>query len=94
VLDTSPGRFDAIMLDVDNGASGLTATANGGLYVARGLGVAREALRPGGHLAVWSATDDPRFVRRMEEAGFAVEVVKARTRPTGGSWNWIFVGTR
>jgi hypothetical protein len=30
----------------------------------------------------------------MEESGFDVEVVKARTHPTGGSWNWIFVGTR
>jgi hypothetical protein len=33
-------------------------------------------------------------VARLEEAGFAVEVVKARTHPTGGSWNTIFVGTR
>jgi hypothetical protein len=30
----------------------------------------------------------------MEEAGFAVEVVKARTHPSGGSWNSIFLGTR
>lgn len=92
VLERSPGRFDAIMLDVDNGASGLTTITNRGLYGVCGLGVARDALRPGGRLAVWSATDDPRFVRRMEESGFAVDVVKARAHPTGGSWNWIFVG--
>jgi hypothetical protein len=30
----------------------------------------------------------------MQDAGFAVEVCKARTHPTGGSWNSIFVGTR
>jgi hypothetical protein len=30
----------------------------------------------------------------MEEAGFDVEVVKARTHPTANSWNAIFVGTR
>jgi hypothetical protein len=30
----------------------------------------------------------------MEKAGFAVEVFKARTHPTSGSWNSIFVGTR
>jgi spermidine synthase len=94
VLAASRGRFDAIMLDVDNGASGLTTAANEGLYVAAGLGAARAALRPGGRLAVWSAGADPRFVARMEQAGFAVEVVKARTHPTGGSWNSIFVGTR
>lgn len=94
VLAASRGRFDAIMLDVDNGASGLTAAANDGLYVPRGLGAARAALSSGGRLAVWSADHDPRFVARLEEAGFTVDVVKARTHPTGGSWNWIFVGTR
>lgn len=94
VLAGSRGRFDAVMLDVDNGARGLTAAANDGLYVATGLGAARAALRPGGRLAVWSAGPDPRFAARMEEAGFAVEEVKARTHPHGGSWNTIFVGTR
>jgi len=94
VLARSRGRFDGIMLDVDNGARGLTSAANDGLYGPTGLGVARAALRPHGRLAVWSAGADPRFVARMEEAGFAVEVVKARTHPTGGSWNSIFVGRR
>jgi spermidine synthase len=94
VLAESRGRFDCVMLDVDNGASGLTAAANDALYVATGLGAARAALKPRGRLAVWSAGDDRRFMARMEEAGFDVEVVKARTHPTGGSWNSIFIGTR
>jgi spermidine synthase len=94
VLRSGRGRFDCVMLDVDNGARGLTAVANDGLYAASGLGIARAALRPGGRLAVWSAGADPRFVSRMEAAGFTVEVVRARTHRTGGSWNSIFVGTR
>jgi len=94
VLDGSRGRFDGIMLDVDNGARGLTAAANDGLYAAAGLGAARAALKPGGRLAVWSAGADARFAARMEESGFTVEVVKARTHPLGGGWNSIFVGTR
>jgi len=94
VLAESRGRFDRIMLDVDNGPSGLTATANDALYVATGLGAARAALRPMGRLAVWSAGEDRRFVARMEAAGFAVEVVKARTHSTSGGWNSIFLGTR
>jgi len=94
VLVESRGRFDAIMLDVDNGASGLTAAANDELYVATGLGAARAALKPSGRLAVWSAVEDSRFVLRMEEAGFDVEVVKARTHPSSNSWNAIFVGKR
>lgn len=94
VLADSHGRFDAIMLDVDNGARGLTAAANDGLYIAAGLGAARAALKPRGRLAVWSAGADPRFAARLAEAGFVVEVVKARTHPNGGGWNAIFVGTR
>jgi len=94
VLVAGPGRFDAIMLDVDNGASGLTAAGNDRLYTAKGLGAARASLRPRGRLAVWSADDDPRFLERMREAGFAVDAVKARTHPTGGWWNTLYVGTR
>jgi len=94
VLAARAGRFDAIMLDVDNGASGLTAAVNDRLYGPQGLGRCRAALKPGGRLAIWSAAADPRFVARMEESGFGVEVVKARAHPTGGSWNWIFVGSR
>jgi spermidine synthase len=94
VLRESRSRFDAIMLDVDNGASGLTTPGNDGLYLATGLGLARAALKPGGRLAVWSAEADPRFAARLEEAGFAVDVTKTRTHPTGGSWNWILIGTR
>lgn len=94
VLAGSRGRFDSIMLDVDNGPSGLTAASNDALYVATGLGAARAALRPTGRLAVWSAGEDRRFMARMEAAGFAVEVVKARTHPTSGGWNAIYLGTR
>ncbi|MFM8703019.1 MAG: spermidine synthase [Planctomycetia bacterium] len=94
VLAKSSARFDAIMLDVDNGASGLTVKANDGLYSATGLEAARPALRPRGRLALWSADDHPRFAARLEKAGFAVNTVKARTHATSGSWNTIFIGTR
>ena len=94
LLAGSSARFDAILLDVDNGASGLTAAGNDRLYSAAGLGTARAALRPHGRLAVWSANDDPRFLARMEKAGFTVSAVKARTHPQGGGWNTLFVGTR
>jgi spermidine synthase len=55
----STAQFDAILLDVDNGPDGLTRAANDGLYSPRGLADARNALRPGGLLAVWSAAPDP-----------------------------------
>jgi len=92
VLKKSRGRFDAIMLDVDNGASGLTAATNSRLYSVAGLAMVRAALRSDGCLAVWSADADPAFVQRMGQGGFAVTVERVRTYPSGGSWNSLFIG--
>ena len=49
-----PGRskFDAILLDVDNGPEGLTRKGNDTLYDLEGLSAARATLCPGGILAV------------------------------------------
>ncbi|MCC2981533.1 spermidine synthase [Sphingomonas sp. IC4-52] len=77
------GDYDAIMLDVDNGPDGLTRPANDGIYSARGLAAAMQALRPGGTLAIWSAAPDPLFARRLAKAGFAVDEVCVRARDNG-----------
>ncbi len=52
------GRFDAILLDVDNGPDGLMRVGNDALYDESGLRAARRALTAGGVLAVWSAAPD------------------------------------
>ena len=91
----SRGSWEAILLDVDNGPDGLTRDANNGLYTMRGLERAREALAPGGVLAVWSAGPDPAFTRRMRDAGFAVEEVQVRARQNGkGPRHVIWFGRR
>jgi len=69
------GAFDAILLDVDNGPDGLVTLANERLYSAWGLRSARDALRPGGVLAVWSAYPDEAFGRRLRVLGFDVSEV-------------------
>ena len=76
-------RYDAILLDVDNGPDGLTREANESLYSASGLATAKAALRPGGILAIWSAAPDARFTRRLAAAGFQVEEVGVRARSNG-----------
>jgi spermidine synthase len=76
-------RYDAILLDVDNGPDGLTREANNGLYSARGLRAAKKALRPGGVLAVWSAAKDDAFAQRIRKTGFAVEEITVRARSNG-----------
>ncbi|GAA3710775.1 hypothetical protein GCM10022268_19810 [Sphingomonas cynarae] len=89
------GRYDAILLDVDNGPDGLTREANDGLYTARGLAAARMALRAGGVLAVWSAGADTAFTRRLGQAGFAVDEVRVRARDNGkGPTHVIWFATR
>ena len=77
------GGYDAILLDVDNGPDGLVRAGNDRLYAPRGLAAAKAALRPGGVLAVWSAGPDAKFVRRLKEAGFAVEEVAVKARTNG-----------
>lgn len=84
LIRSSAGRFDAILLDVDNGPDGLSREGNDALYTAQGLQQARAALRPGGVLAVWSSGPDPRFTSRLRKAGFAVEEEIVRARRTGG----------
>lgn len=65
--------YDAILLDVDNGPEGLTRRRNDNLYSATGLAAARNALRPGGVLAIWSADPDAGFSRKLRTAGFVVQ---------------------
>jgi len=91
-LCASTGRFDAVLLDVDNGPSAFTSSDNDGLYDERGLAAARAALTPGGVLAVWSAKDDRRFQQRLRRAGFRVEVRQARGHLNKGPRHTIFVG--
>ena len=86
--------FDAIMLDVDNGPDGLTRGSNDRLYDAAGLSAAWRALRPGGNLAVWSSAPDPRFTRRLQDAGFAVVEVAVKARGSRGARHVIWVATR
>ena len=91
----STAQYDAILLDVDNGPDGLTRAANDGLYSPQGLANAKQALHPGGILAVWSAAPDTAFGRQLERGGFSVETVKVRARETGkGATHIIWFATK
>ena len=83
IIEAESGEYDGILLDVDNGADGLTRAGNDGLYSPRGLEAARRALAPGGILAVWSAAPDTCFARRLSAARFDVDEVAVRARRNG-----------
>jgi spermidine synthase len=73
VIDRSPGRYDAIVLDVDNGPDAVFET-NAKLYKRNGLIAAKRALAAGGGLCVWSAFESPTFTRWLHEVGFTAEM--------------------
>lgn len=78
LIAAQSNRYDAILLDVDNGPQGLTRDSNDRLYSMDGLAASRSALKQGGVLAVWSSGPDKAFTKRLERAGFDVEEVRAR----------------
>ena len=91
-LRTSAGKYDAVLLDVDNGPTAFTASDNAWLYGDRGIAAACAALKKDGVLAVWSAREDSKFEKRLRYAGFAVEVEPVRGRlKQGGPHHIIFV---
>ena len=94
-LRANPGRFDAILLDVDNGPAAFTALNNLGLYDNRGVAAAYAALRMGGALAVWSAWEDRKFEQRLRYHGFVAHVDRVRARLNkGGARHTIFLGLK
>ena len=92
-LAQSPARFDAILLDVDNGPRAFTQEANAALYSNDGIALVKRALKPRGILAVWSAWDDRKFEHRLRHLGFEVSTEEVRARlKKGGRRHVIFLG--
>lgn len=91
VIRTQPGAFDAIMLDIDNGPEGLTHHSNNWLYSLEGLATCAKALRPGGVLAVWSATADRQFSTRLAKAGFRAKETQVYAHGNRGARHTIWI---
>jgi spermidine synthase len=94
VIASAAGRYDAILLDVDNGPEALTLDSNRRLYAPAGLRQLHAALAPRGVLAVWSTDDDPRFAYRLDEIGFTAETRRVRARAGRGARHVVFVARR
>jgi spermidine synthase len=91
VVAGARARYDAILLDVDNGPEALTLDSNRRLYSPAGLRALRAALTGEGVLAVWSTDDDPRFAHRLGETGFEVTTHRVRARAGRGARHVVFV---
>lgn len=73
-IESARDRYDAILLDVDNGPDPLAHDHNARLYDLPGLRAAHRALRPGGVHAVWSYSAAGPFAKTLERAGFRASV--------------------
>lgn len=94
LLRTSPHRFDMIALDVDNGPEGMTTRANDWLYSLEGIDTTKNALRPKGILAYWSATPHPAFGRQLQRCGFKVEEIRVYAHGKKGARHTIWLAEK
>ena len=79
IRDAEPEKYDAIILDVDNGPIAMVSPGNDSLYSQAGLSGLFRALRPGGRVVVWSAGPDKGFEKRLIRAGFEMTSVPAKS---------------
>jgi spermidine synthase len=70
-------RFDAILLDIDNGPDAMTDSGNRRLYGHEGIQACRRALGKQGCLAVWSAEPSKKFERLLMSCSFHVRRYRA-----------------
>jgi len=81
LLTSSQARFDAILLDVDNGPRAMTDAGNHRLYGYAGIEACRQALREQGCLAVWSAEPDKDYEQLLVSCGFQVRRYRVASHP-------------
>lgn len=89
------GRYDAILLDVDNGPTSLVQPQNARIYGRKGFSLVRRALKAGGRAAYWSAEREGAFRASFSRAGFRVEEVPAQAHERAKRCaHFIYVGER
>ena len=94
VIKAATAKYDAIMLDVDNGPDGLTHVGNDRLYTSGGIKAAQKALKPGGILGIWSAEPDHAFTKRLRGVGMKIEEVTVRARKNKGRRHTIWLAEK
>jgi len=78
LVDDPRDRYDALLLDIDNGPTAMVQQPNARLYKPAGVQRMLAALKPGGRAAIWSAATDNAFANRLVIAGFRVEATSAK----------------
>ncbi len=77
IEDAEPARYDALVLDIDNGPTAMVQKQNARLYSSKGLQQVSRVLKPRGRAVFWSARPEPAFAERLVRVGFKVKLVPA-----------------
>ena len=95
VLATTPGHWDVVALDTDNGPEWLVRGENAGLYAPAGLRRTYDALRPGGVAVFWSASRSLLFEASLAAVFPEVETASATDVIDGRALEYtMYVGRR
>jgi spermidine synthase len=93
-LLTAPGRYDVVCMDVDNGPDWTVTDTNAQLYGPAGVGLMRNALAPGGVLAVWSANESPRYQALLQQYLDDVRALRVDVRLARAEPDVVYLGRR
>ena len=74
-------QYDSILLDVDDGPTSLIQPGNFQIYNRDGLSTLRQALTPGGRVAIWAAGEESRLLKNLRKAGFKSEEISCAKHP-------------
>ena len=88
-------RYDAILLDVDNGPDPFVQNVNERLYTRPGIHRIKAALAPGGRVIFWSAHPDKSFAKSLQGSFKNVECIGAKAYPKAKRFSHtLFVADR
>jgi spermidine synthase len=95
VAEAKPESYDLLLLDVDNGPDHLVHQANAALYRGPFLTAVRDLLRPGGAIAVWSATRSDELAEALGSVFDPVEELEQPvTLQDREETFWLYVGRK
>ena len=94
ILRAKQNRYDAIILDTDNGPEDLLFKENDWLYTFSGLSACFEVLEPMGVLAIWSPVVSDTLKGKLVRAGFMVEQRNVPINPAGTEHHVIWVAEK
>jgi spermidine synthase len=95
LAEARESSYDLVLLDVDNGPGYLVHEGNAALYEPPFLAMLRRVVRPGGAVAIWSASESSPLERNLEDVFGAVEPQSYAVDLQGREETyWLYVARR